>query len=150
MNPNEKRSNPSESHRSQYKRNSLSRTSDDARQKRLTLEQQLRKKHREQLITTKRFRTFDAATISGDEGEPEYDLSQQEVEKLCKDLKNVDYEVRVQTLKQLAEYLIDPPDTLKDFVMKGDCVEIFLQFLSGTDPEEQLHTTWCITSEHLL
>lgn len=68
MNPNEKRSNPSEAHRSQYKRNSLPKTPEDARQKRLALEQQLRKKHREQLITTKRFRTFDAATISGDDG----------------------------------------------------------------------------------
>ena len=68
MDPNEQHSNPSEAHRSQYKHTSIPKSAEDARRKRLALEQQLRKKHREQLITAKRFRTLDAATISGDEG----------------------------------------------------------------------------------
>lgn len=51
---------------------------------------------------------------------------------LTRPFQNVDHEVRVQTLKQLAEYLIDPPDTLKDFVIKGDCVEIFLVIHGNT------------------
>ncbi|RUP11954.1 hypothetical protein BC936DRAFT_139924 [Jimgerdemannia flammicorona] len=146
MNPNEKRPSPSEAHRSHYKRSSISKSPEDAHQKRLALDHQLRKQHREQLVTAKRFRKVDAVAITGDEEEPEYDLSQQELEKIRHKLKNADHEIRIRGLKQLNIYLVDPPATVKEFVIKGDCVDVLMQFISGTDPEEQLQATWCITN----
>ncbi|CAG8829569.1 32097_t:CDS:2, partial [Racocetra persica] len=47
-----------------------------------------------------------------------------------------DRESRLSSLKDLCTYLADPPDTLNHFV----------KFLSGTDPDEQLQATWCITN----
>jgi len=43
-------------HKAKYKRNSLPRNAEEARQRRIELDAQVRKKHREQLITTKRFK----------------------------------------------------------------------------------------------
>lgn len=52
----EKRKSISELHRSRYKRNSISKNADESRRRRLAIDQALRRKHREQLITAKRFR----------------------------------------------------------------------------------------------
>jgi hypothetical protein len=52
----EKRKSISELHRSRYKRNSISKNADESRRRRLAVDQALRRKHREQLITAKRFR----------------------------------------------------------------------------------------------
>lgn len=52
----EKRKSISELHRSRYKRNSISKNAEESRRRRLAIDQALRRKHREQLITAKRFR----------------------------------------------------------------------------------------------
>ena len=52
----EKRKSISELHRSRYKRNSISKTNEESRRRRVAIDQALRRKHREQLITAKRFR----------------------------------------------------------------------------------------------
>lgn len=45
-------------HRALYKRNSIPRTQEQLRERHILLDESLRKKHREQLITAKRFRNL--------------------------------------------------------------------------------------------
>lgn len=45
-------------HRALYKRTSISRTPDELKQRRVAINESLRKKHREQLITAKRYRNL--------------------------------------------------------------------------------------------
>lgn len=45
-------------HRALYKRTSISRTPDELKQRRVAIDESLRKKHREQLITAKRYRNL--------------------------------------------------------------------------------------------
>src|SRR5438046_10733382 len=47
---------PTAVHKAKYKRNSLHRNPEEARQRRIELDAQVRKRHREQLITAKRFK----------------------------------------------------------------------------------------------
>ena len=57
-------------HRGLYKRNSIPRTQEELRDRRVVLDESLRKKHREQLITAKRFRHLtrrEERESSGDE-----------------------------------------------------------------------------------
>lgn len=52
------RRNSNGDHRSLYKRTSISRTPDELIKRRVAINESLRKKHREQLITAKRFRNL--------------------------------------------------------------------------------------------
>lgn len=50
--------NASAEHRALYKRTSISRTPDELKERRVAIDESLRKKHREQLITAKRYRNL--------------------------------------------------------------------------------------------
>ncbi|CAG8444629.1 3588_t:CDS:10 [Cetraspora pellucida] len=136
---------PTVIHKAKYKRNSISKSPDEARQKRIELDAQVRRKHREQLITAKRIKhNLDA--YKDDDSESEFDLTHQDIERLKSGLNDSDRESRLSSLKDLCTYLADPPDTLRHFVVNDNCIEILIKFLSGTDPDEQLQATWCITN----
>ncbi|CAB4408972.1 unnamed protein product [Rhizophagus irregularis] len=136
---------PTAVHKSKYKRNSLPRNTEEARQRRIELDAQVRKRQREQLISAKRFKHHENYR-DDDDAEPEFTLSQQDIEKLKSGLSNVNRDTRLSSLQDLSKFLVDPPDTLKQFVIEGNCIEILIKFLSGIDPEEQLQATWCITN----
>ncbi|CAG8677657.1 11355_t:CDS:10 [Funneliformis caledonium] len=136
---------PVEAHKAKYKRNSLPRNAEEARQRRIELDAQARRKHRDQLITTKRFK-HNLEEYKDDDAEPEYNLSQKDIEKLKSGLNNVNRDARLSSLQDLSKYLVDPSDILRQFVIEGDCIEILIKFLSSIDPAEQLQATWCITN----
>lgn len=71
-------SNAGADHRSLYKRTSISRTPDELIKRRVAINESLRKKHREQLITAKRFRnlTRTEELESAGEEEPESEKNQ--------------------------------------------------------------------------
>ncbi|CAG8715536.1 2988_t:CDS:10, partial [Dentiscutata erythropus] len=136
---------PSVIHKARYKRNSISKNPEEARQKRIELDAQVRRKHREQLITAKRIK-HNLDDFKDDDAESEFDLTHHDIEKLKSGLNDSDRDSRLSSLKDLSTYLADPPDTLKHFVINDNCIDILIKFLSGVDPEEQLQATWCITN----
>ncbi|CAG8701911.1 1489_t:CDS:10, partial [Acaulospora morrowiae] len=132
-------------HKAKYKRNSISKSPEEARQKRIELDAQVRRKHREQLITAKRFKHH-LDDFKEDDAESEFDLSQQDIEKLKSGLNSSSRDLRLSSLKNLSTYLVDPPETLRSFIIEGNCIDILTKFISGIDPDEQLQATWCITN----
>ncbi|CAG8498683.1 181_t:CDS:10 [Paraglomus occultum] len=141
----EKPAQPAAVHKSRYKSNSISKSADEARLKRIELDAEVRRKHREQLITAKRFKHQSESLIT-DEEESEFDLTQNDIKKLQSNLESHTRDIRLQALKDLSKYLVDPPETLKQLIIEGDCVKILTRFLTGTDPEEQLQAISCVTN----
>ncbi|RHZ71077.1 hypothetical protein Glove_262g24 [Diversispora epigaea] len=137
---------PTVNHKAKYKSNSISKNPEEARRKRIELDAQVRRKHREQLITAKRFKHHLDAFKDDETTDSDNDLLQEDIEKLKSGLNNISRKERLSSLKDLSAYLVDPPETLKRFVIAGNCIEILTKFLSGIDPEEQLQATWCITN----
>ncbi|CAG8500129.1 10662_t:CDS:10, partial [Racocetra fulgida] len=110
---------------------------EEARQKRIELDAQVRRKHREQLITAKRIKhNLDAYQDDDAEvlrvknilhiAESEFDLTFQDIEKLKSGLNDSDRESRLSSLKDLSTYLADPPDTLNHFVVNDNCIDILI------------------------
>lgn len=65
-------------HRSLYKRTSISRTPDELHKRRVAIDESLRKKHREQLITAKRFRNLTRNEEYESAGEEQPDFEKNE------------------------------------------------------------------------
>ncbi|ORY07322.1 ARM repeat-containing protein [Basidiobolus meristosporus CBS 931.73] len=93
----------------------------------------------------KRFRHREDTPLS-DRGEVEYDLTTKELEKLREKLNSSVHETRVEALKELSNFLVEPSEPLNDFILEGGAVELLEKFLAGTDFDERLQATWCITS----
>ncbi|KAM3588498.1 hypothetical protein VKS41_000942 [Umbelopsis sp. WA50703] len=148
----EKRKSISELHRSRYKRNSISKNADESRRRRLAIDQALRRKHREQLITAKRFRHLTQQEEYESAGEEEgdyrisYELSAADISRIEEELKSNNHEVRLDAAKYLARALFDPSKAVRDFVVDGECVNILTQLLTSGDAEEQLQGVVCITN----
>ncbi|CAG8602221.1 6447_t:CDS:10, partial [Diversispora eburnea] len=137
---------PSVNHKAKYKSNSIPKNPEEARRKRIELDAQVRRKHREQLITAKRFKHHLDVFKDDETTDSDNDLLKEDIEKLKSGLNNPSRKKRLSSLKDLSAYLVDPSETLKRFVIEGNCIEILTKFLSGIDPEEQLQATWCITN----
>lgn len=60
----------SSNHRALYKRTSIPRSQEELRERRMVFDQSLRKKHREQLITAKRFRQLTHREEKESAGDP--------------------------------------------------------------------------------
>ncbi|KAI8577108.1 hypothetical protein K450DRAFT_253707 [Umbelopsis ramanniana AG] len=148
----EKRKSISELHRSRYKRNSISKTNEESRRRRLAIDQALRRKHREQLITAKRFRHLTQKEEYESAGEDDgdypvnYELNTHDISKLEEELKSSSHEVRLDAVKFLGRALFDPSKAVHDFVVDGDCVNLLTQLLTAGDPDEQLQAVVGITN----
>ncbi|CAG8537372.1 13865_t:CDS:10 [Acaulospora colombiana] len=125
---------PIVNHKAKYKRNSITKNPEEARQKRIELDAQVRRKHREQLITAKRFKHH-WDSLKEDDAESEFDLSHQDIEKLKSGLDSSSRDLRLSSLKDLSTYLVDPPDTLKLFVIDGNCIEILIVHIAAGPKE---------------
>ncbi|CAO3661973.1 unnamed protein product [Umbelopsis ramanniana] len=148
----EKRKSISELHRSRYKRNSISKTNEESRRRRVAIDQALRRKHCEQLITAKRFRHLTQKEEYESAGEDDgdypvnYELNTHDISKLEEELKSSSHEVRLDAVKFLGRALFDPSKAVHDFVVDGDCVNLLTQLLTAGDPDEQLQAVVAITN----
>ncbi|PKK80064.1 ARM repeat-containing protein [Rhizophagus irregularis] len=116
---------PTAVHKSKYKRNSLPRNTEEARQRRIELDAQVRKRQREQLISAKRFKHHENYRDDDDA----------DIEKLKSGLSNVNRDTRLSSLQDLSKFLVDPPDTLKQFVIEGNCIEILIVYIAAGPKE---------------
>ncbi|KAK9718821.1 hypothetical protein K7432_005202 [Basidiobolus ranarum] len=132
-------------HKEQYKATTLPRSSAAAKAKRIAQDSHSRKLRREQLVMGKRFRHREDTPLS-DRGEAEYDLTTKELEKLREQLNSSDQKTRIEALKELSSFLVEPSEPLSDFVLEGGAVDLLEKFLSSTDFDERLQATWCVTN----
>ena len=125
-------------HRTLYKRTSISRTPDETLRRRVAINETLRKKHREQLITAKRFRNLSRQEEYESAGEeepmeersehdqdisPYYRLTQEEVQAIQKDLHSETKLVRITAAQHIAKFVLEPAQALIDYITTGDCIE---------------------------
>ncbi|KAL1933770.1 hypothetical protein VTP01DRAFT_7860 [Rhizomucor pusillus] len=145
-------------HRALYKRNSIPRTQEQLRERHILLDESLRKKHREQLITAKRFRNLtrreeresiipepEIVTEHDEDIDPYYRLTPAQVEDLKNDLKSSDKESRLEAAHYIAKFVLEPAQVLIDYITQGDCIESLTRMLSSSDPEEQLQAAKTIS-----
>ncbi|KAI8646397.1 armadillo-type protein [Parasitella parasitica] len=111
------RRNSNGDHRSLYKRTSISRTPDELIKRRVAINETLRKKHREQLITAKRFRNLTRHE------DPYYRLSTEQVEGLAKDLTSNDKSLRIVAAQHIGKFVLEPAKALIKYITEGDCIE---------------------------
>ncbi|SAM01312.1 hypothetical protein [Absidia glauca] len=148
-------------HRHLYKRTSISGSSDDLRRRRVAINTTLRKKHREQLITSKRFRHLtrreeqsasesedDAVLVSDQDEEidPYYRLTGAQVDSLAQDLKAEDKKTRMGAIQYLGKFVVEPAKVLVAYIVEGDCMEILTHLLSTADTEEQIEVVKTISN----
>ncbi|ORY95073.1 armadillo-type protein [Syncephalastrum racemosum] len=124
----------------QYKRNSIPRTPEELHQRRRLFDESLRRKHREQLITAKRFRNLTRqeerestgepspspppALVEHDEDiDPYYRLTTDQVNDLARDLKSTDKDRRADALQYLSKFVVEPAQALIDYIVQGDCID---------------------------
>ncbi|KAG0164608.1 hypothetical protein DFQ30_009704 [Apophysomyces sp. BC1015] len=148
-------------HRSLYKRTSISRTPEELHRRRVAINESLRKKHREQLITAKRYRhlTRREEQQSAGESEPEddernehdedidpyYRLTTSQVQAIAQDLKSTEKKVRLDAVQSLGKFVLEPAQALIDYITQGDCIEALTNMLSGTEPDEQMQAIQTIS-----
>lgn len=124
----------------QYKRNSIPRTPEELHQRRRLFDESLRRKHREQLITAKRFRNLTRQEERESTGEPSpspppallehdedidpyYRLTTDQVNDLARDLKSTDKDRRADALQYLSKFVVEPAQALIDYIVQGDCID---------------------------
>ncbi|KAI7876332.1 ARM repeat-containing protein [Lichtheimia hyalospora FSU 10163] len=116
---------PTSNHRALYKRTSIPRSQEELRERRMVFDQSLRKKHREQLITAKRFRqlTHREEKESAEDIDPYYRLTPEQVNALASDLKSDEKQVRMVAAQHLSKFILEPAQALIDYITQGDCME---------------------------
>ncbi|OAD02983.1 hypothetical protein MUCCIDRAFT_156024, partial [Mucor lusitanicus CBS 277.49] len=149
-------------HRSLYKRTSISRTPDELIKRRVAINESLRKKHREQLITAKRFRNLnrheeyesageeEPASEKKDEDDeeisPYYRLSTEQVEGLAKDLTSDDKALRIVAAQHIGKFVLEPAKALIKYITEGNCIETLAQMISGPNADEQIEAAQTISN----
>ncbi|KAI8340352.1 armadillo-type protein [Choanephora cucurbitarum] len=148
-------------HRTLYKRTSISRTPDETLRRRVAINETLRKKHREQLITAKRFRNLSRQEEYESAGEeepmeersehdqdisPYYRLTQEEVQAIQKDLHSETKQVRITAAQHIAKFVLEPAQALIDYITNGDCIEALTRMLTGSDLDEQIEAAQTISN----
>ncbi|CAO3648836.1 unnamed protein product [Cunninghamella blakesleeana] len=150
-----------------YKRTSISGSSDNIRQRRLAINDTLRKKHREQLITAKRYRhlTRKEEYESAGESEPEdheqymetisehdkdidpyYRLNTMQVQSLAYDLSSSEKNIRMEAIQYLGKFVLEPAEALLSFIIEGSCIETLTRLLTGTEMDEQIRVVQTISN----
>ncbi|KAG1111828.1 hypothetical protein G6F42_014914 [Rhizopus arrhizus] len=156
------RRNSNSDHRSLYKRTSISRTPDELIKRRVAINESLRKKHREQLITAKRFRNLnrheeyesageeEPASEKKDEFDeeisPYYRLSTEQVEGLAKDLASDDKTLRIVAAQHIGKFVLEPAKALIKYITEGNCIETLAQMISGSNSDEQIEAAQTISN----
>ncbi|GAA5802259.1 hypothetical protein HPULCUR_007722 [Helicostylum pulchrum] len=148
-------------HRALYKRTSISRTPDELKQRRVAIDESLRKKHREQLITAKRYRNltrqeeFESAgedepvtekNEDDEEVSPYYRLTTSQVESLAKDLSSDKKETRIEACQHIAKFVLEPAKALTKYITEGDCIKTLTQMISGPNLDEQTEAAQTISN----
>ncbi|KAJ2805202.1 hypothetical protein H4R21_001350, partial [Coemansia helicoidea] len=118
-------------------------TNRDVRQRRLSLEAQLRRYQREQVFMGKRLR-FRQSQES--ETESEYEFTRSDTASISSGLKSPKRETRVASLATLGAKLEQPSEELRRFVLEGECMDLLVGFLGTTDASEKLQCLWCLTN----
>ncbi|KAJ8663995.1 hypothetical protein O0I10_000271 [Lichtheimia ornata] len=138
----------SSNHRALYKRTSIPRSQEELRERRMVFDQSLRKKHREQLITAKRFRqlTHREEKESAEDIDPYYRLTPEQVNALASDLKSDEKQVRMVAAQHLSKFILEPAQALIDYITQGDCMEALTHMMTGTEPDEQLQAVQTISN----
>ncbi|ORX49901.1 ARM repeat-containing protein [Hesseltinella vesiculosa] len=147
---------PPLNHRYLYKRTSISGTPDELLRRRIAINETLRKKHREQLITAKRFRhlsrqeemeAIDIDVVEHDlDIEPYYRLTQEQTEALAQDLRSNNKTTRMIAIQSLGKFVVEPAEALIQYITQGDCMQILTNLLNGTDIEEQTQVVQTISN----
>ncbi|KAI7856912.1 armadillo-type protein [Circinella umbellata] len=145
-------------HRALYKRNSIG-SQEQLRERRVVLDESLRKKHREQLISAKRFRHLSRREVresSGDEMppinehdediDPYYRLTEEQIKALSDDLKSNEQSSRMDAAQYLSKYVVEPCQALIDYITHGDCIESLTKMMSGVDLDERLQAVQTISN----
>ncbi|CEP10345.1 hypothetical protein [Parasitella parasitica] len=156
------RRNSNGDHRSLYKRTSISRTPDELIKRRVAINETLRKKHREQLITAKRFRNLtrheeyesageeEPASEMKDELDeeisPYYRLSTEQVEGLAKDLTSNDKSLRIVAAQHIGKFVLEPAKALSKYITEGNCIESLAQMISGPNSDEQVEAAQTLSN----
>ncbi|KAI8987684.1 armadillo-type protein [Mycotypha africana] len=148
-------------HRHLYKRNSISRSPDETIKRRVALNETLRRKHREQLITAKRFRNLtrqeeyestgeeepeDEKNENDEDISPYYRLTKAQVEGLSKDLNSDQRNVRVFAAQHISKFVLEPAQALIKFITEGNCIEALTRMLSSADIEEKIEAAQTISN----
>ncbi|RCH91617.1 hypothetical protein CU098_008839 [Rhizopus stolonifer] len=148
-------------HRALYKRTSISRSPDETIRRRVAINETLRKKHREQLITAKRFRNLTRQEEYESAGEdepideksdhdqdisPYYRLTELQVQGIQKDLHSQDKTIRITAAQHIAKFVLEPAQALMDYITQGDCIETLSRMLTGSDLEEQIEAAQTISN----
>ncbi|KAI8366519.1 armadillo-type protein [Blakeslea trispora] len=148
-------------HRTLYKRTSISRTPDETLRRRVAINETLRKKHREQLITAKRFRNLSRQEEYESAGEeepmeernshdqdinPYYRLNEEQVRAIQKDLQSEAKLVRITAAQHIAKFVLEPAQALIDYITTGDCIESLTRMLTGSDLDEQVEAAQTISN----
>ncbi|KAI8885245.1 ARM repeat-containing protein [Backusella circina FSU 941] len=107
-------------HRFLYKRTSIS-NAEGLVKKRVALNEALRKKHREQLITAKR-RSLPQDYCA---------LTTTQVDSLAVDLLCNDKDVRLEAIRYFCQFILDPAPALIEYIVRGDCIETLSHSLSN-------------------
>ncbi|KAI8148744.1 armadillo-type protein [Fennellomyces sp. T-0311] len=115
--------------RALYKRNSIPRSQEELHERRVVLDESLRKKHREQLITAKRFRHLTRR-------------EEREMQSLSNDLKSGDKTVRMEAAQYLSKFMVEPCQALIDYIVRGDCIETLTVWYSKLDIAAGPHDLW--------
>ncbi|KAI8342377.1 armadillo-type protein [Chlamydoabsidia padenii] len=150
-------------HRHLYKRASISGSPSELRNRRLAINNTLRKKHREQLITAKRFRHLtrreeQSASESEDDMiltprnehdediDPYYRLNGAQVESLAHDLSSADKKTRMDALQYLGKFVVEPAESIIAYIVEGNCMETLLGLLSKAAIDEQIEVVKTISN----
>ncbi|KAI7906153.1 armadillo-type protein [Cokeromyces recurvatus] len=114
------RRNSNGDHRCLYKRTSISRTPDELIKRRVAINESLRKKHREQLITAKRFRNLSRHEEFESAGEEEPKSEQKDNND---DLSSDDRSLRIFAAQYIGKFVLEPAQALIKYITEGDCIE---------------------------
>ncbi|KAI8074566.1 armadillo-type protein [Gongronella butleri] len=102
-------------HRYLYKRTSISGTPEELLKRRIAINETLRKKHREQLITAKRFRYLSR--------QEELNAIEQTT-ALARDLRSTNKVARMEAIQSLGKFVVEPAEALIEYITQGDCMEV--------------------------
>ncbi|KAI9275643.1 armadillo-type protein [Phascolomyces articulosus] len=105
--------------RALYKRNSIG-SHEQLRERRVVLDESLRKKHREQLISAKRFRHLSRREFNEND----------QVQALANDLKSNEQSTRMEAAQYLSKFLVEPCQALITYITHGDCIETLTRMMS--------------------
>ncbi|KAG1212886.1 hypothetical protein G6F68_002221 [Rhizopus microsporus] len=125
----------------------------------MAIDEALRKKHREQLITAKRFRNLtrreeyesageeepelEKTSEHDDEISPYYRLTPGQVQALANDLRSSDASTRIEAAQYIGKFVLEPAEALIKYITEEDCI---LALTVSPNLEEQIEAAQTISN----